>query len=498
MAIRRPDFHDEFEGEIWDMFEPCFESGLISLKGGTRNRLCGKQVDVHLDYDSLRVIFECKSGESANIHDEIDILYSTIAAVKRNSPRKRVEGVLVTDRKYDSLTAADFERAGAKNVRLWYAEKIRYYENLASTLSPKLAFKSLVKDEFRYIARSKETFTVPAIVCKKAGRTAYSCLIKAEDLLEIAYVFRASFASLTENEEAYQRFVSKTRLEKIAKEIERKGIETDFPNSIIINFEEKVEFEPECGSLGMLTIPMKYGSAWVIDGQHRLFAFCKVSDPDIAKSFEFFVTAFQDLTVVEQARLFRTINGEQKDVNANLLDYLISKEEGDPRCYAARAALQLQDKGIFDKRINCGISGGGWITLHTMTRALTEYRLVTSKGGVAQTTRDDYQTPARLLQWWFEEVKEANPGNWRRGRKGFLQTNNGVAIMIFVLGKILQYETDGQSEDLPDLDRHTLRHYAKRLHNYRFRDDWREFGEESKRKEAARVILGRLNRAIRV
>jgi DNA sulfur modification protein DndB len=71
--------------------------------------------------------------------------------------------------------------------------------------------------------------------------------------------------------------------------------------------------------LGTLYIPNKFKTAWIIDGQHRLFAYSNLEE---AKTATLPVIAFENLEPDIQAKLFIDINGEQVKVSKNLLSDL--------------------------------------------------------------------------------------------------------------------------------------------------------------------------------
>jgi len=68
---------------------------------------------------------------------------------------------------------------------------------------------------------------------------------------------------------------------------------------------------------GWLYLPSKYKSAWVIDGQHRLYGFSNL--PDIFLENNLFVLAFEKMDTKTEAELFVTINHEQRSVPKSLL-----------------------------------------------------------------------------------------------------------------------------------------------------------------------------------
>lgn len=113
------------------------------------------------------------------------------------------------------------------------------------------------------------------------GHNCYSFSISPEYLLKISYVSHRSKGKASDIN-TYQRMLAKKRLTKIKDYISDDGI---FPTNIILNFERgRLNFEKitqqtdvnddlEVGVLGWLDIRPAYKSAWIIDGQHRLFAY---------------------------------------------------------------------------------------------------------------------------------------------------------------------------------------------------------------------------------
>lgn len=148
----------------------------------------------------------------------------------------------------------------------------------------------------------------------------YSLFIPAGVLLDIAYVLRIESGQ----KKAYQRFLDQNRLFKIAKFLEDgKTIK----NSIVLALDSSAKFSakkvrwghvPAFGSqIGLLKIPRQYASAWVIDGQHRLYGFAR-AEHDLQQSL-LSVVALQTHSRTEEAETFVDINKNQKPVDPNLL-----------------------------------------------------------------------------------------------------------------------------------------------------------------------------------
>ena len=65
----------------------------------------------------------------------------------------------------------------------------------------------------------------------------------------------------------------------------------------------------DCPCQVTINLPQDYSSCKVIDGQHRLLGFSKISD-EIARSYNLPIVAFERLTEQEEIKTFITINTE--------------------------------------------------------------------------------------------------------------------------------------------------------------------------------------------
>lgn len=162
---------------------------------------------------------------------------------------------------------------------------------------------------------------IPAIKGKMGNHTYYSFSIEPERLLKIGYVLHRN-ESHQNMMPTYQRIIKKKRLQEVQSFIDNGGY---FPNSIIISIDTKkkgVTFdlannqaENTISKIGILHIPKRYRSAYIIDGQHRLYGY---SNTNYAKSNTIPVVAFVDLDRTEQIKMFMDINENQKPVPKSL------------------------------------------------------------------------------------------------------------------------------------------------------------------------------------
>jgi len=121
-------------------------------------------------------------------------------------------------------------------------------------------------------------FSLPALEARAGNDRIYCLFIPAHILLDVAYVLRIESGQ----KKAYQRFLDKSRLLKIAKFLEDGK---SFRNSILLALGANAKFAAKrvrWGKvtsfgfrIGLLKVPRQYASAWVIDGQHRLYGFAR-------------------------------------------------------------------------------------------------------------------------------------------------------------------------------------------------------------------------------
>jgi len=157
------------------------------------------------------------------------------------------------------------------------------------------------------------------------GHTFFTFLIPPDDLLKIAYVGHKASRDI-DDLETYQRMLQPIRLKKIASYINDGG---KFPTNIVLNLKtpkkSKLRFDKRDGDsdgqLGTLHLPPLYASAWIIDGQHRLYgyAYAREQSGFHEDSSLLPVLAFENLPPKKEMNLFIDINSKQVKVPRNLL-----------------------------------------------------------------------------------------------------------------------------------------------------------------------------------
>jgi DGQHR domain-containing protein len=154
---------------------------------------------------------------------------------------------------------------------------------------------------------------IPAVRGRFGKDVFYSFTIRAGHLLKLSFVNHHAL-NHPEGRPAYQRMIDKKRLSGIGRFIEQGGF---FPTNLLINFTEKCTFEPltkgageDDWRFGHLILPDRFKSAWVIDGQHRLFGFTNLPVQYLDQPL--FVVAFEQLETSKEAELFITINTSKR------------------------------------------------------------------------------------------------------------------------------------------------------------------------------------------
>jgi hypothetical protein len=281
-----------------------------------------KQIDVFGKLGNIVVIAECKSCAKKQTRPllkdigEFASLQGPIANALRkhygNGEKLKIIWLLVTGNIIWSQS--DRTRADGQNIQIIEERELRYFEEIAKSVGPAAKYQFL--GEFLSNQKIPEltNYKVPAIKTKLGGNSAYYFLAPPERILPIAFVNHRSLRDL-EGAPAYQRVLKRSRLREIGQYLDDGGF---FPNSILINFRESPRFERQAHldgsqiSFGSLYLPDRFKSAWIIDGQHRLFGFTETEKNNGAQVLP--ILAFDVLSTVSEAELFTIINSKQQKV----------------------------------------------------------------------------------------------------------------------------------------------------------------------------------------
>lgn len=330
-----------FEDRVWMlMYRMGFH--FLSGQGGAYQALSGSeprspenQIDIVAIDDEVAFAIECKSADKPRKFSDFSADLAKHIALRERFTRN-VRDQFLSQNKRPSIfafwtsgiiiTENDRERANVQKVSILDEKELSYYEQLTSQIGSAARYQFLA-DVLQGRAVPGLEIKVPAIKTRMAGGTAYTFSVSPEYLLKIAFVSHRAKGKPSDID-AYQRLLKKSRLRSIREYISEGGI---FPTNIVVNIAEarwlsfergKQETEERGALFGWLSIRPAYRVAWIIDGQHRLFAYA--NHPRAPKSLVS-VMAFVGLEPSEQARLFVDINAQQRKVKPSLLQELYAE-----------------------------------------------------------------------------------------------------------------------------------------------------------------------------
>ncbi|QKJ29366.1 DGQHR domain-containing protein [Mucilaginibacter mali] len=326
-----------FKDKVWSLFA---QLGFTTLNRYSFNIPYDKKdislthkIDVFAKDDETVLIIDCRSAvknTACDFSDELNeikfrkagIINTILALFPQTKPK--IKYILAT--RNIAISSENVEALNKVDAIHFPEETIDYYYSLHSQLGIAARYQ-LLGALFSGQEIPDLDNRIPAIEGRMGGHIYYSFSIEPEKLLKIGYVLHRNKAN--ENMmPTYQRLIKKNRLKEIHKFIdEEKGY---FPNSVIINIEsdknKDLVFErsgnqvPDAISrIGVLHLPKKYRSAYIIDGQHRLYGY---SNSNYKNTNTIPVVALVNLERAEQVRLFMQINENQKPVSKDLRNTL--------------------------------------------------------------------------------------------------------------------------------------------------------------------------------
>ncbi|MCK8115387.1 DGQHR domain-containing protein [Anaerosoma tenue] len=428
-----------------------------------------KQIDVFAKDDETVIVAECKSCDQVTRRslqkdiEEFSSLRGPIAdAIRKHygrDPKLRIIWLFVTSNIVWSKP--DRERAAGARINIVTERELRYYLQIADHLKSAARYQFLAEFLKDQRIPAMDGVRVPAVRGKLGGRTFYSFVSTPRQMLKIAFVNHRSLND-PEGAPTYQRLVSRTRLRQISKFLQEGGY---FPTNILVNFRQRCRFEQmasddETGvAFGHLYLPSKYRSAWVIDGQHRLYGYAPLSDRELAQNI--MVVAFENLDQTQEANLFVTINHEQKSVPRTLLDDLEGELKwGSDRPAERIGAISARLIGLMNGDIGEALYGRvtqqgipatekTCLTVPELKTGLRRSGLVGSSilkgkeyspGPLSDTADSDTLDRARqVLNGYLDQIAASNRGLWEMGRQGLLCTNTAMQAHFQLLASVIAH-----------------------------------------------------------
>ncbi|MGD0856271.1 MAG: DGQHR domain-containing protein [Dehalococcoidia bacterium] len=322
---------ENFEDQIWRILA---DMGFTYMNTGRQFKLpysddykLTQQVDViAIDQETILIV-ECKAAETVQKNRSFKEAIEAIGGKKEGilsvlrkifpDSKHRVKFIFATD-KY-TLTEPDEKRLANFDIAHFQEHETKYYGQLTAHLGQASKYQ-LLGSIFAGKTIPGLDNKVPAIRGKLGPYTIYLFTIEPERLLKIGYVLHRSKANI-KLMPTYQRIIKRARINSIESFLNSGGF---FPNSvtIAIDTEEPMHFDlsnTQCDDsicrLGILHLPKQYRTAYIIDGQHRVFGYAKSK---YGNTNTIPVVAFENLDRTKQLDLFLQINENQKTVSVKL------------------------------------------------------------------------------------------------------------------------------------------------------------------------------------
>ena len=472
---------EQLEDELWVLMASL---GFSHISSGRQFKAnfdgTFRQVDCVAVDDESVVVVECTQADEPNTPKSITNLIDKVASWKQN---QRTHSLFKTYFQNDALQVVfviatrriewnknDLNRAQNHNIVVIRDKQIDYFKQLVSHLKHAARYQFLA-----HVCRDKEVpglkITVPATMVQIGRKTFYSCLIRPAHLLKIAYVNHKASANL-ESMDTYQRLVTPKRLREIAKFIDHKNFAGTFPTNVVLNLHSKraIKFEKQDTigqvQVGTLYLPAVYGSAFVVDGQHRLFGYAHSHRANNANDkTAFSVLAYDNLDTQLEAQMFVDINSEQKQVAKGLLNELNATLHRDAADFTSRtgalASKVVQDlNGDPESKLYARVKLTGDTASATRCLSITQISepilrhklfgeaLKSGKDipGPLSNSNDgtfdgDVKKAYACLKTLFNFVADTGPRQFDLGNlpSGYLWTNIGVRPLIGVFAAALRF-----------------------------------------------------------
>lgn len=326
---------DAFEDDVWTVF---YKMGFKHLNKSNQFKLsygegaCTKQIDVIAMDDEVCLFIECKAASTidrtkswkTDLEAMIGQYKGLCDEIRHKYGPRKFKYIFAT--KNYIIGDADKQRLESFHFTHFTEDSINYYNGLAQHLGTAAKYQ-LLGNIFSGQKIRGLNMVVPAVQGKMGKLTYYSFVIEPQKLLKIAYVLHRNNAN-QDLMPTYQRLIQKSRLVKIQEFVNGGGY---FPNSLIISIDAKggqlqfdlagnnSQLKDSVSKLGLLHLPQTYQSAYIIDGQHRLYGY---SGSNYEGNNSIPVVAFVDLDKKTQLKLFMDINENQKSVSKRLRNTL--------------------------------------------------------------------------------------------------------------------------------------------------------------------------------
>ena len=496
-------FDEKLEDEVWCIlsrmgFDELSRDRQFKIK--VAEDIPERQIDVFAKDEETILFIECTACEErkrkslANLIEKIESIRKKVfkkAQIHYGHGSKLQMKWGIATRNIEWNTA-DEKKCEEDNIFILKDSNIEYYNRLVTYLKEAAKYQ-LLGQIFRNEMIKGLSLVVPATRGKEGRTIFYNFLLKPSDLLKIAYISHIKGDDV-DDFDTYQRMLTPSRLKNIGEYIDDGG---QFPTNIVVNIKStkglRFDKQKDIGTsaYGQLYLPSQYASAWIIDGQHRLYGY-SYSKRSLKKDSDktvFPILAYVNLPSDKEAQMFIDINCEQVKVSRNLLNEIYAglkwdsdnfKDRVDGLCSRVTMNLNnLSSSPIFQRVIvtNTKKSNDRCLTINSFVDGLKENKFFgeENKDGVtpgpltasySSDLKSTLNKTVLTIEHYLNLFKTKLKKHWLLGDApgGFLSTNNGIRALLRVLKEIfdhLEYENGKKlhklkAEDLfKDIEKYT-------------------------------------------
>ena len=476
IAVKKEKSHEElFEDKVWMLFASLGFTELncdrnFKMQYDPQNSAFTQQIDVFAADDETIVIVECKAAQQLKdgvFKKHIESLRGQMDGLRKEAqkkyPGRKVKFIWATHNY--TMSRADIDKLKEWKIEHFSDSIIDYYGELVKHLGTCARYQ-LLGNLFANQEIKNMEHKIPAIQGKMGGFSYYSFSIEPEKLLKIGYVLHRNEANKNMMP-TYQRLIKKKRLADVQSFISNGGY---FPNSLIISIDSggkglrfdssSTKVDESISKLGILHLPKKYRSAYIIDGQHRLYGY---SDSAYALNNTIPVVAFVDLEREEQIKLFMDINENQKAVSKTLrvtlhADMLwVSNDYNEQRVALRSKIAQMLGEEEASPLFGRVVTGENektptkCITIEAIQAGLKKCHFFTQFGKQNIIVKDgtfdvgDNQAACDKFYPFIEEclqyIKSSTKEEWKKAENenGIITINRGIQGIIRVVNDIVNH-----------------------------------------------------------
>jgi len=480
---------DLFENYVWMIFykmgfKTMNSTNEFKVSYSKNNPNLTQQIDVIAIDDEVCLFIECKATEKYDNKktwkNELESINGyrkgVMDEISSKYPGKKCKFIFATQRY--AIGQQDQDRMIDFDIANFEFDTVVYYDELVNHLGSAARYQLLGNLFAKQKIKNMDS-EVPAIEGKMGNLTYYSFSIEPERLLKIAYILHRNNAN-HDMMPTYQRIVKKERLKAIREYIDDGGF---FPNSLIISIDtngKSLQFDQASARsvsrysrIGILHLPQTYQSAYVIDGQHRLYGY---SDSVHGMNNAIPVIAFVDMDKTAQVKMFMDINENQKAVSKSLRNTLnIDLLWESKSLLERRLALILHIGQKLGEDTNSPLYGRvvtgenkstdvRCITIESLRSALDKscffnrYKSKKNNEIISHGTfdkQDNDKTEKVLYPFLIKclnNIAQTCQDEWEKGSKGFLTINNCMFAIIRIIDDIVNMQLAADGLDcIPDV-----------------------------------------------